>query len=272
MCAWAGVLSSSQHAGKHLRELQKTLKNPLSNFGLVLTEGIKRSQRCVVDTYMYIRILTNRVMIVQMCSVEFTGFCKMVDANIVWLTNHATHLWTLNPLLAVTTCAISELSDMKNVPVEANPLILNLRYWENTHDIFFCDTIQGIASKVRSKFKGEKWVKWRLRHPFCKILYLFTIAITHTHTPHRMAGVSTVPSLEGAVAKELNSEADLVCWHAIKVDSLRLGWRNRSQKAIVCSHQLMSMMISQSVCTFWHARVIASKAVGSCYVIARYCS
>ena len=41
------MLSSPQHAGKHLRELQKTLKNPLSNFGLVLTEGIKRSQRCV---------------------------------------------------------------------------------------------------------------------------------------------------------------------------------------------------------------------------------
>ena len=48
------VLSSLQHAGKHLRELQKTLKNPVSNFGLVLTEGIKRSQRCVQYPILYI--------------------------------------------------------------------------------------------------------------------------------------------------------------------------------------------------------------------------
>ena len=58
----------------------------------------------------------------------------------------------------------------------------------------------------------------------CCMLYVSSIAInlfaftmhahtcthTHTHTHHRMAGVSTVPSLDGAVAKELNSEADLV--------------------------------------------------------------
>jgi very long chain acyl-CoA dehydrogenase len=41
------ALTGLQHAGKHLKELQKVLKDPLQNFGLVITEGIKRSQRMV---------------------------------------------------------------------------------------------------------------------------------------------------------------------------------------------------------------------------------
>ena len=45
---------------------------------------------------------------------------------------------------------------------------------------------------------------------FVLTMHAHTCTHTHTHTHHRMAGVSTVPSLDGAVAKELNSEADLV--------------------------------------------------------------
>ncbi|XP_046853209.1 very long-chain specific acyl-CoA dehydrogenase, mitochondrial-like [Xenia sp. Carnegie-2017] len=40
-------LTGMQDAGKHLRELQKSLKNPLGNFGLVLSEAKKRTQRAI---------------------------------------------------------------------------------------------------------------------------------------------------------------------------------------------------------------------------------
>ena len=36
---------SPQDAGKYLRELQKSLKNPAANLGLVVSEGLKRSKR-----------------------------------------------------------------------------------------------------------------------------------------------------------------------------------------------------------------------------------
>jgi len=36
---------SQQDAGKYLRELQKSLKNPAANLGLVVSEGLKRSKR-----------------------------------------------------------------------------------------------------------------------------------------------------------------------------------------------------------------------------------
>lgn len=36
-----------QHAGSHLKELQKALKNPTANFGLILDEGAKRVKRVV---------------------------------------------------------------------------------------------------------------------------------------------------------------------------------------------------------------------------------
>lgn len=38
-------LTGLQSAGKHLRELQKKLQNPLGNFGLIVEEGLKRSKR-----------------------------------------------------------------------------------------------------------------------------------------------------------------------------------------------------------------------------------
>ena len=34
-----------QGAGKHLKDLQKSLKNPAANLGLVLSEGFKRGRR-----------------------------------------------------------------------------------------------------------------------------------------------------------------------------------------------------------------------------------
>ncbi|XP_035210229.1 very long-chain specific acyl-CoA dehydrogenase, mitochondrial-like, partial [Stegodyphus dumicola] len=41
------VLTGLQHAGGHLKELQKALKNPTSNLGLILDEGAKRVKRVV---------------------------------------------------------------------------------------------------------------------------------------------------------------------------------------------------------------------------------
>ncbi|XP_029186207.2 very long-chain specific acyl-CoA dehydrogenase, mitochondrial-like [Acropora millepora] len=40
-------LTGIQHAGKRLTELQKSLKNPASNLGLIISEGVKRSKRAV---------------------------------------------------------------------------------------------------------------------------------------------------------------------------------------------------------------------------------
>lgn len=40
-------LTGLQDAGKYLRELQKSLKNPAANLGLVVSEGLKRSKRAV---------------------------------------------------------------------------------------------------------------------------------------------------------------------------------------------------------------------------------
>lgn len=39
------ALTGMQYAGGHLRELQKALKNPVGNFGLVLNEGMTRGLR-----------------------------------------------------------------------------------------------------------------------------------------------------------------------------------------------------------------------------------
>lgn len=41
------ALTGLQHAGSHLKELQKALKNPTANFGLILDEGAKRVKRVV---------------------------------------------------------------------------------------------------------------------------------------------------------------------------------------------------------------------------------
>ncbi|XP_074633021.1 very long-chain specific acyl-CoA dehydrogenase, mitochondrial-like [Acropora palmata] len=40
-------LTGIQHAGKRLTELQKSLKNPAGNLGLIISEGVKRSKRAV---------------------------------------------------------------------------------------------------------------------------------------------------------------------------------------------------------------------------------
>lgn len=41
------ALTGLQHAGSHLKEIQKALKNPTANFGLILDEGAKRVKRVV---------------------------------------------------------------------------------------------------------------------------------------------------------------------------------------------------------------------------------
>jgi len=41
------ALTGLQHAGGHLKEIQRALKNPTTNFGLILDEGAKRVKRVV---------------------------------------------------------------------------------------------------------------------------------------------------------------------------------------------------------------------------------
>lgn len=56
-----------QDAGKYLRELQKSLKNPAANLGLVVTEGLKRSKRyiCIHCRYSNYRFDHNRGVIAE---------------------------------------------------------------------------------------------------------------------------------------------------------------------------------------------------------------
>lgn len=58
---------SQQDAGKYLRELQKSLKNPAANLGLVISEGLKRSQRymCIHCRYSNYRFDRNRGVIAE---------------------------------------------------------------------------------------------------------------------------------------------------------------------------------------------------------------
>ncbi|KAG8184641.1 hypothetical protein JTE90_022689 [Oedothorax gibbosus] len=41
------ALTGLQHAGSHLKEIQKALKNPTANFGLIFDEGAKRAKRVI---------------------------------------------------------------------------------------------------------------------------------------------------------------------------------------------------------------------------------
>lgn len=41
------ALTGIQYAGSHLKGLQAALKDPISNFGVIMGEGTKRAKRCV---------------------------------------------------------------------------------------------------------------------------------------------------------------------------------------------------------------------------------
>ena len=89
-----------------------------------------------------------------------TSLCKMVVANIIQLTTHATQLWTLNPLLVVSTCVISELSGLKTFSCRSNST------WSSIWDIesicvasFSVTQYKGIAPYcVQNKVKVQMWV------------------------------------------------------------------------------------------------------------------
>ena len=82
----------------------------------------------------------------------YTGFCKMVVANVVWLMTHATHLWTLNPLSALSTCTISGLSGLKTCSCGSNSIQSSIWDIKSSYPCnIFCDM------RVQSKVKVQRW-------------------------------------------------------------------------------------------------------------------
>ena len=76
---------SQQDAGKYLRELQKSLKNPAANLGLVVSEGLKRSKRYVCircRRYSNYRFDHNRGVIAEkICKTQLTETNYLLKGN-----------------------------------------------------------------------------------------------------------------------------------------------------------------------------------------------
>ena len=93
----------------------------------------------------------------------------------LFVINVMTHLWTLNPLLAVALVRLVDSQAWRHAPEEAilyNPPLeisgVAIRATFSTTQAF----------KVRSKFKGESWcVKWHSWQPFS--LHLIIIKLNH---------------------------------------------------------------------------------------------
>ena len=67
------LLSNTQYAGKHLREIEKSLKG--MDFGVIMTEGLKRTRRYIGTHIILLSIPTSRL-----CSL--TGKCPHLNVHV----------------------------------------------------------------------------------------------------------------------------------------------------------------------------------------------
>ena len=99
------------------------------------------------------------------------GFAKWLSqmSSDSWLTRLTSELWTHFWWLALVRLVDSQA--WRHAPVEATPYD---PLFEVSRVAIRATSSSTHTFKVRSKFKGESWVKWCSRQPFCKTLYLWT--------------------------------------------------------------------------------------------------